>query len=165
MKKSDVSLKHLQRALTMELTTVNTYLLQEHKLDDWGVDQLAERMRQEVDEERRHAHLFLERLLFLEGVPNVHDLDEIGQDESVREVFQRQLGMENEARNYYDTAARECREAADLGSFELFMTILREEEEHIDFAETQLRLMDLMGDQLYVARQVSSVAEDEDEDD
>lgn len=166
MKASEVSLKHLQRALTMELTTVNAYLLQEHKLDDWGVDQLAERMRHEIDEERRHAHLFLERLLFLEGVPNVHDLDEIGQDNTVREVFERQLKMENEARDYYDMAARECREHNDLGSFDLFMEILGDEEEHVNFAETQLRLMDLMGDQLYIARQVSSVADqEEDEDD
>lgn len=160
MKGSKVSLQHLQRALTMELTTVNTYLLQEHRLDDWGVDQLAARMREEIDEERHHAHLFLERLLFLEGTPNVHDLDEIKQDSSLREIFETQLRMEKDARTYYDKAAQECRDAGDLGSFELFMTVLKDEEEHIDFVETQFSLMELMGDQMYVSRQVASVAKD-----
>ena len=159
MKGPDVSRTHLQRALTMELTTVNAYTLQAHKLEDWGVDQLAARMREEIEEERGHAHLYLDRLLFLEGVPNVHALDEIKQDASVREIFETQLRMENEARDYYDKAANECREAGDLGSFDLFRQILRDEEEHIDFVETQFELMEMMGEQLYIARQVSSVAE------
>ena len=165
MKGPDISLKHLQRALTMELTTVNTYLLQERKLDDWGVDRLAERMREEIEEETGHARAFLTRILFLEGTANVHDLDEIRQDESIREIFETQLRMEREATTYYVRAANECREAGDLGSFDLFMTTLRDEEEHVDFVETQLRLIDLMGEQLYVARQVSSMAaEDEGEE-
>jgi bacterioferritin len=71
MKGPSVSLKHLQRALTMELTTINTYLYQERQLDDWGIDRLAARMREETDEERTHASLFLTRLLFLEGEPDV----------------------------------------------------------------------------------------------
>jgi len=165
MEGPDISLKHLQRALTMELTTVNTYLLQERTLDDWGIDRLAERMREEIGEETEHARAFLTRLLFLEGEANVHDLDPIRQDRSIREIFETQLSMEREATAYYARAANECREAGDLGSFDLFMTTLRAEEEHVDFVETQLRLIDLMGEQLYVARQVSSMGgEDEDED-
>jgi bacterioferritin len=165
MKGPDISLKHLQRALTMELTTVNTYLLQERTLDDWGVDRLAERMREEIGEETGHARAFLTRILFLEGTANVHDLDPIRQDGSIREVFETQLRMEREATAYYARAANECREAGDLGSFDLFMTTLRDEEEHVDFVETQLRLIELMGEQLYVARQVSSMgAEENDED-
>jgi|SRR6056297_3365579 len=159
MKGTDTSLKHLQRALTMELTTVNTYLYQERQLDDWGVDRLATRMRQEIDEEREHANLFLTRLLFLEGTADMQKLDEIEPPESVRHIFETQHKMELEAREYYDKAARECREAGDLGTFELFMRILTDEEEHIDFVEEQFDLMELMGDQLYIARQVSSVVE------
>src|SRR5919112_3996147 len=100
MKGPDISLKHLQRALTMELTTVNTYLLQERTLDDWGVDRLAERMREEIGEETEHARAFLTRLLFLEGEANVHDLDPIRQDRSIRKVFEKQLSMEREATAY-----------------------------------------------------------------
>jgi bacterioferritin len=162
MKGSDVSLRHLQRALTMELTTVNTYLLQAAKFEDWGLDQLAERMQQEIEEEREHAKRFLDRILFLEGVANVHQLDEIGQEDTLRAIFETQLRMENEARDYYDLAARESRDAGDLGTFDLFRSILKDEEDHIDFIETQFELIDLMGEQLYVSRQVSSTAHQDD---
>ncbi|SFP57214.1 ferritin-like domain-containing protein [Tranquillimonas alkanivorans] len=163
MKGPEVSLKHLQRALTMELTTVNTYFYQERQLDDWGVDRLAERMREEIEEERGHAQAFLTRILFLDGKADVQTLDDIEKPESVRGIFDTQLRMEKEAREYYDKAANECREAGDLGSFELFMNILKDEEDHIDFVEEQFDLMELMGDQLYVARQVSSVSKDDDD--
>lgn len=89
-------------------------------------------------------------------------LDKIEKPESVRKIFQTQHRMELEAREYYDKAARECHDAGDLGSFELFMRILRDEEEHIDFVEEQFDLMELMGEQLYIARQVSSVGGDDD---
>jgi bacterioferritin len=72
--------------------------------------------------------------------------------------------MELEAREYYAQAANECQQAGDVGSFELFMRILKDEEGHIDFVEDQIDLMELMGDQLYVARQVSSVSETDDDD-
>ncbi|MFN3688827.1 ferritin-like domain-containing protein [Salinarimonas sp.] len=164
MKGPDVSLRHLQRALTMELTTINTYLLQAAKLEDWGLDVLAARMEAEIEEEREHAKAFLERILFLEGEADVSTLDPIGQDRSIRDVYQTQLKMELEARSYYDHAAREAREAGDLGTFDLFRAILADEEEHIDFVETQFHLMELMGEQLYVSRQVSDVAKHDDDD-
>ncbi|MDF0602613.1 ferritin-like domain-containing protein [Psychromarinibacter sp. C21-152] len=159
MKGPEVSLKHLQRALTMELTTVNTYLYQERQLDDWGIDRLAARMTEEIGEEREHATAFLTRLLFLEGEADVQTLDKIEPPKSVRHIFETQQKMELEAREYYDKAARECQEAGDLGTFELFMRILKDEEEHIDFVEEQFDLMEMIGDQLYIARQVSSVDE------
>ncbi|WP_273522679.1 ferritin-like domain-containing protein [Rhodosalinus sediminis] len=165
MKGPDVSLQHLQRALTMELTTINTYLYQERKLDDWGVDRLAARMAEEIDEERGHAQAFLTRLLFLDGEADMQTLDQIAKPESVRGIFETQREMEREARAYYARAADEARAAGDLGTFELFMRILKDEEEHIDFVEEQFDLMEMMGDQLYVARQVSSVSKDDGEDD
>ncbi|WP_224407762.1 bacterioferritin [Afifella sp. IM 167] len=164
MKAPDISLKHLQRALTMELTTVNTYLLQERKLDDWGVDRLAKRMREEIDEEREHANIFLTRLLFLEGKPDVHTLDKIDQPKDVKHIFQTQLEMEEEAIEYYSKAARECQDAGDIGTSNLFMTILSDEEEHVDFVEEQQDLMEMLGMQLYISRQVSSAAEEVDDD-
>lgn len=165
MKGSDVSLRHLQRALTMELTTVNTYLYQERQLEDWGIARLAERMREETDEERGHAKAFLTRILFLEGDPDVRTLDEIEKPTSVRQIFEVQHRMEREAVNYYNKAAIECQQAGDVGSFELFMRVLKDEEEHIDFVEDQLDLMEMIGMQLYIARQVPSVAADDQDDD
>lgn len=167
MKGPEVSLKHLQRAITMELTTVNQYLLQAHQLTNWGIDRLAKRMFEEVEEERGHANRFIERMMFLDGDPNVRDLDSIAKPESLQEIFETQHRMELEARAFYDKAARECQSAGDGGTFELFISILRDEEEHIDFIEDQFDLIKLMGEQLYVARQVSSVAKnsDDEEDD
>jgi bacterioferritin len=164
MQGPDVSLRHLQRALTMELTTVNTYLWQERQLDDWGIDRLAARMRAETEEERHHASLFLTRILFLDGEPDLQTLDRIEKPTSVRQIFDTQLRMELEAREVYAAAANDCQQAGDLGSFELFMSILKEEEDHINFVEDQIDLMELMGEQLSVARQVSSVS-DTDHDD
>ncbi len=165
MQGHSVSLQHLQRALTMELTTVNTYLHQGKQLEDWGVDRLANRMAEETDEERGHAEAFLQRMLFLEGEPDVRTLDKIEPPESVRQIFEVQQRMEKEAIEYYGRAARECHEAGDIGTFELFMRILKDEEEHIDFIEDQFDLMEMMGPQLYVARQVSPMdAQDGDDD-
>lgn len=164
MKGPEISLKHLQRALTMELTTINTYFYQERQLSDWGIDRLAARMREEIDEEREHAHRYLTRLLFLDGTADVHTLDTIEPPRSVRQIFDVQYRMEQEALAFYAKAANECQEAGDIGSFDLFRTILKEEEEHVDFLEDQFHLMELMGEQLYVARQVSPLDE-EDEDD
>jgi len=164
MKGSEVSLKHLQRAITMELTTVNQYLLQAHKLSGWGVDRLAARMFEEIEEERGHASRFIDRMIFLEGEPNVRDLDKISKADSIRQIFETQYKMELEAREYYDKAARECQEAGDGGTFELCMSILKDDEGHIDFLEEQFDLMKLMGEQFYVARQVSSVAHEEEKD-
>lgn len=163
MKGPEISLKHLQRAITMELTTVNQYLLHAHQLANWGIDRLSERMFGEIEEEREHANKYIERMLFLEGEPNVRDLDEIVKPESVRQIFETQYKMELDARAYYDKAARECQDAGDSGTFELFVSILKDEESHINFLEDQFDLMKLMGDQLYIARQVSSVAKDEDD--
>jgi bacterioferritin len=159
MKGSDVSIKHLQRALTMELTTINTYFYQERQLNDWGVDRLAKRMREETEEERGHANRFLTRLLFLEGAADVSTLEPITPPESVRQIFDTQYAMEKEAVSYYNQAARECHESGDIGTFELFMSILGDEEEHIDFIEDQFDLMEMMGPQLYIARQVSPMDE------
>ena len=161
MKGNETVLKHLQRALTMELTTVNTYQLQERKLDDWGIDRLASRMREEIEEERGHANRYLTRLIFLEGVPDVQTLDEIGQDNNVREIFDRQMKMETSARDYYRQAANDCGEVNDYVSRELFVSILADEEGHIDFLEEQFDRIEMMGEQMYIGRHISTLGEHE----
>jgi len=165
MKGPAVSIKHLQRAATMELTTVNQYLLQAHALEDWGVDRLAKHMFGEAKEEGEHANRFIARMFFLDGKPNVRELDEVEYPKSVKGIFERQLKMELEARTFYDKAARECQDAGDTGSFELFMRTLKDEEGHIDFLEEQLSRMELMGEQAYIARQISAVSDDSEEKD
>lgn len=158
MKGSDVVLQHLQRAIIMELTTVNTYTRQARQLADWGVDRLAKHMAEEVEEERGHAQRFIDRMLFLEGTPDVHSLDKTEPDGSVRGVFETQMKMEREAREFYAKARQECQDAGDPATGHLFRQILEDEEEHIDYLETQFSLMEMMGDQLYIARHVSSEA-------
>lgn len=165
MKGPEISLTHLQRAITMELTTVNQYLLQAHQLANWGIDRLADRMFEEVEEERGHANRFIARMLFLDGEPNVRDLDEIVKPVNVRQIFETQHKMELEARAYYDKAARECQQAGDSGTFDLFVSILKEEEGHIDFLEDQFNLLELMGDPYYIGRQVSSLSHKSDDED
>jgi bacterioferritin len=94
----------------------------------------------------------------------VQTLDPIEAPQSVKHIFDTQHRMEQQAIAYYNRAAVECQQEGDLGTFELFMRILKDEEEHVDFVEEQLGLMEMMGQQLYIARQVSSVSKENDED-
>lgn len=158
MQGPDVSLKHLQRAIIMELSTVNTYMRQARQLEDWGVDRLAARMLEEAGEEREHATKFMDRMLFLEGTPDVHSLDRIEPDSSVRGVLETQMRMEREARDFYAQARSECNDAGDPATGHLFRQILEDEEGHIDYLETQFDLIEMMGEQLYIARHVSPEA-------
>lgn len=162
MQGSDVVLQHLQRAIILELTTVNTYTRQARQLADWGVDRLAKRMDDEIEEERDHAQRFIDRMLFLEGTPDVHALERVEPDSSVRGVFETQMRLEKEAREFYVKARSECSDAGDPGTSHLFRQILEDEEEHIDYLESQFSLMEMMGEQLYIARHVSTEANEED---
>ena len=161
MKGNETSLKHLQHAIRMELTTVNTYMRQARQLADWGVDRLAGRMEEEVAEERGHANRYIDRMLFLEGTPDVHSLDQVEPDRTVRGVLETQMKLEKEAQAYYTKAAIEVRDAGDLTTHGLFREILAEEEGHIDYLETQFDLIEMMGEQLYIARHVSPEAGEE----
>lgn len=164
MKGDKTVLGHLQKALTMELTAVNQYLLHAHVLEDWGLDRLGAKMRSEMHEEQGHADRLMERLIFLEGTPDVGKLDSIVRGNSLRGILEANLRDELEARTYYTKAAEACADKADLGSRDLFRALIHDEEGHIDFLETQLNLIDMMGEQSYVQLQARSAAEgDEDE--
>lgn len=161
MKGPEISLQHLQRAIQMELTTVNTYIRQARQLADWGVDRLAAHMEEEAAEERGHATKYIDRMLFLEGTPDVHSLEQVEPDTSVRGVLETQMRLEKEAQAYYTKAADETRDAGDLTTYGLFREILADEEGHIDYLETQFDLIEMMGEQLYIARHVSPEAGEE----
>jgi len=163
MKGNNIVLQHLQRALTMELTAVNQYFLHAHTLGDWGYEKLAESMREEMSEEQGHAGRLIERILFLEGSPDVQTLDRISYPKSVRDMFQADLDDENEALRYYTKAAIDCRDSGDLGTHELFVSLLQDEEGHIDHLEKQIRLMDQLTEPLYLQMHASTGSEKGDE--
>jgi bacterioferritin len=153
MKGEKSILEHLQTALTMELSAVNQYLLHAHVLEDWGLDRLARKMRDEMKEEQGHADRLLDRLMFLEGAPDVGKLNSIGRGNSLRGILEANLRDEMEARGYYTKAAEAAFDKGDLGTRDLFRSLIADEEGHINFLETQLNLFDLIGEAAYAQLQ------------
>jgi bacterioferritin len=139
----------LNRALRHELTAVNQYWLHYRLLDDWGYTKLAAKQREESIEEMQHADKLVDRIIFLDGFPNMQTLDplQIGQD--IREVLEADLRAERSARELYTEARDACHEHRDYVTMKLFEELLKDEEGHIDWLETQLELLDKIGVQLY----------------
>lgn len=139
----------LNRALRHELTAVNQYWLHYRLLDDWGYTRLAAKQREESIEEMQHADKLVDRIIFLDGFPNMQTLDplQIGQD--IREVLEADLRAERSARELYAEARDKCHEHRDYVTMKLFEELLQDEEGHIDWLETQLELLDKIGVELY----------------
>lgn len=154
MKGNNTVIQHLQTALTMELTAVNQYLLHWHVTEDWGLSKLAKKFRQEMEEEQGHAAKLLDRIIFLEGLPDCETMNKVKMENSVKGMLESNLRDEYEARNYYTRAAEDCREAGDEVSRELFVSLTTDEEGHIDYLETQLELIKRIGDELYAQKQM-----------
>lgn len=165
MKGEDVVLEHLQKALTMEFTASHQYLLHSHVLKDWGLDGLAEKMTEEMEEEQGHAGMLIERMLFLEGNPDMTSMNKVDRAQTLRDMFEADLRDEHEARKFYTQAAQACQEAGDLVSRDLFTNLVHDEEGHIEWLETQLGLLDRLGEQGYAQLQIRKSAAEEDEDD
>ncbi|MGQ0671552.1 MAG: bacterioferritin [Hyphomicrobium sp.] len=139
----------LNDALRHELTAVNQYWLHYRILDNWGFKKLAAHERKESIEEMQHADKLVERILFLEGHPNMQKLDPLKIGESLKEVLECDLKAEISARTLYIKARAICRTAEDLGTMALFEQLIHDEEGHIDFLETQLDLMKQIGVENY----------------
>ena len=154
MKGDKTVLQNLQQGLTMELTAVHQYLLHAHILDDWGMNGLGARMRDEMNEEMGHAAAFLSRMVFLEGEPDVQAMHSVARAQSLKDLFTADLNDEYDARIFYSKAAQQAMEVGDLGSAELFKKIALDEEGHIEWLENQLGLLEKLGEagfyQLYV---------------
>ena len=135
----------LSTALANELTAINQYFLHARMLDNWGVSKLGKHEYSESIEEMRHADVLIQRILFLEGVPNVHKLDHITIGHNPEEIVQSDLKLEQKAVADLREAIPHCESVRDYGSRDLFATILRDEEQHIDFLETQLDLIGRIG--------------------
>jgi bacterioferritin len=139
----------LNDALRHEMTAVNQYWLHYRLLDNWGFKKLAAHERKESIEEMEHADKLVERILFLEGHPNMQKLDPLKIGENLKEVIECDLKAEVSARALYIKARGICHKADDLGSMMLFEELLKAEEGHIDFLETQLDLIAKIGIENY----------------
>jgi bacterioferritin len=118
-------------------------------LDNWGYNELAKKWREESIEEMHHADKFVDRILFLEGFPNMQVLDPLRIGQNVKEILECDLQAEVDARALYQEAATHCNAVKDYPSRDLFEQLMTDEEDHIDFLETQLDLVEKLGIQLY----------------
>jgi len=147
-------LQFLNRALTNELTSINQYFLHSRMFRNWGLDKLAEHEEKESVDEMKHADRLIQRILFLEGLPNLQDLDKLLIGENVPEAISCDLKLEQRAVPVLREAINHCESVHDFVSRELFEDILESEEDHIDWLETQLRLLDEVGVQNYQQSQM-----------
>lgn len=152
-------IEYLNEALTNELTATNQYWLHYRMLDHWGITHLAKYERKESIEEMQHADQLAARILFLDGLPNFQRIGALRIGDSVPEILAADLALEQEAIPLLRDAIEHCESVRDYVSRELFRSILDNEEEHVDFIETQLELIEKMGLQNYIQLQTGSVEE------
>ncbi|ONI84588.1 bacterioferritin [Saccharothrix sp. ALI-22-I] len=154
MRGDDEVIALLNEQLTSELTAINQYFLHAKMQANWGLTKLAEHTRAESFEEMTHAELLTDRILFLEGLPNYQRLFPVRIGQTVREQFGSDLAIEVEVVQRLRTGIPMCREKGDITTALLFEKILADEEHHIDYLETQLELIDRLGEQLYLSQLV-----------
>ena len=146
-------IEYLNKVLLNELTAINQYWLHYRMLDNWGVSKLAEYERGESIDEMKHADKLSERIFFLNGLPNFQALGKLRIGESVEEVLKADLALEQEALPMLKDAIAHCESVRDYNSRELFEAILDSEEEHIDFLERQIDMIEAMGLPNYIQLQ------------
>ncbi len=149
----------LNDGLTIELTAINQYFVQAKMCQNWGLNRLGKKHYQESIGEMKHAEKLIDRIIFLEGVPEIARYGAIKVGGDVKEQFQNDLTLEVSGVNAYNKAIALCIQHNDSGSRELLAQILVESEEHVDWLESQLDLIDKMGIQNYLVTQVGEDAE------
>ncbi|HKJ74103.1 MAG TPA: bacterioferritin [Alphaproteobacteria bacterium] len=150
MKGDKKVISYLNKALTNELTAINQYFLHARMYKNWGVTGLGEKEYEESIDEMKHADRLIERILFLEGLPNLQNIERLKIGENVTEVLKCDLALELEAVPLLKEAIAYCETVPDYVSRELFEDILESEEEHIDWLETQLDLVKKIGAERYM---------------
>ena len=155
--KGDVEvIAHLNKILRNELTAINQYFLHARMLQNWGLDQLGDHSHHESLDEMKHADRLIERILFLDGLPNLQQLGKLFIGEKPSEALACDLRLERQAVPDLKAAIAYCESCSDYGSRELFVAILESEEEHIDWLETQLGLIDQLGEANYLQTKIGS---------
>ncbi len=140
---------YLNKALSSELAAINQYWLHYRMQEDWGYGRIAAKSRAESLEEMQHADRLVERILFLEGLPNLQKPDPLRIGQTLKETLDCDLAAEHEARDLYQEARDYCESVKDYVSKNLFEELIGDEEEHIDYLETQLDLFDKLGAERY----------------
>jgi bacterioferritin len=152
--------EYLNKALRHELTAVNQYWLHYRLLDNWGYQGLAKKWRKESIEEMQHADRLIARIIFLDGFPNMQTLDSLHIGQTVKEVLERDLQAELAARELYQESATYCHSVKDYVTRDLFEELMHNEEDHIDFLETQLDLVARLGLELYAQHHIGELDKD-----
>ena len=154
--KGDIKvIAHLNKILANELIAINQYFLHAKMFKNWGLKELAEHSYHESIDEMKHADRLIERILFLEGLPNLQDLGKLNIGENTQEIFHCDLGLELRAIPDLKDAIVHCDTVRDFATRELLEDILESEEEHVDWLETQLSLINTVGIQNYLQEKMS----------
>ena len=156
MQGNDKVIAHLNKILYNELRAINQYFLHSRMLSDWGLDKFAEYEYSESMDEMQHADKLIQRILFLEGLPNLQDLGVLYIAEEPVEVLSNDLKLEHEAIPDLKEAIKHCESVKDFVSRDLLQKILESEEEHVDHLETQLALVEKVGKENFLQSQIKS---------
>ena len=144
----------LNQALKEELTAISQYFLHAEMCENWHYDKLGNFIRKQSIDEMKHAETLIERILFLDGTPNLTELMQLNIGKNVREQLESDLKLEINAVAMYNNAIKVCRDEGDNASRELFERLLKDEEEHVDWLEAQVHQMNEMGYERYLSQQV-----------
>jgi bacterioferritin len=153
-------IEYLNKGLRHELTAVSQYWLHYRLLNNWGLLEMAKVWRKESIEEMQHADKITERIIFLDGFPNMQVIDPLHIGQNVKEVLDCDLAAEVFARTLYEEAATHCHSVKDYVSRDLFEGIMKDEESHIDFLETQIDLIKKIGVELYSQKHIGEMDHD-----
>lgn len=153
--KDPAVLEILNDVLTAELTAINQYFIHAELCQHWGFERLYKYIRKQSIDEMKHAELVMERILYLDGIPNMQRLGKVSVGESVKEMFTVDRKLEREAVTRLANGIKLLADNEDHGSRMLLETILTSEEEHLDWLDSQLDLIELVGEQNYLAQQIA----------